>query len=145
MDKAINLGGRKSGGNFDPKGTYEELIAGDLVSMNDRVTVAGKFVIRTAAGDESIESGKDALLLEVIGGSGSLESQAFKINALRWNGANQLDPEAWAAGKTSGYLTGAVANGAIGSGTNKLCIIRCPSPPLPCQYGLRGRRWRIRP
>lgn len=134
MDKAINLGGRKSGGSFDPKGTYEELIAGDLVSLNDRVTVAGKFVIRTAAGDESIESGKDALLLEVIGGSGSLESQAFKINALRWNGANQLDPEAWAAGKTSGYLTGAVANGVIGSGTNKLCIIHCPK----CEAGAWG-------
>ena len=133
MTKAINLG-MKSSGNFDPKGTYEDLIAGDLVSLNDRVTVAGKFVIRTAAGDESIESGKDALLLEVIGGSGSLESQAFKINALRWSGANQLDPEAWAAGKTSGYLTGAVANGTIGSGTNKLCIIRCPK----CEAGAWG-------
>lgn len=133
MTKAINLG-MKSSGNFDPKGTYEELIAGDLVSLNDRVTVKDNFVIRTAAGDESIESGKDALLLEVIGGSGSLESQAFKINALRWNGANQLDPEAWAAGKTSGYLTGAVANGVIGSGTNKLCIIHCPK----CEAGAWG-------
>ncbi len=133
MTKAINLG-MKSSGKFDPKGTYEELIAGDLVSLNDRVTVAGKFVIRTAAGDESIESGKDALLLEVIGGSGSLESQAFKINALRWNGANQLDPEAWAAGKTSGYILGEVSEGTIGSGTNKLCIIRCPK----CEAGAWG-------
>ena len=57
MTKAINLG-KKSGGSFDPKGTYEELIAGDLVSLNDRVTVAGKFVIRTAAGEESIENGR---------------------------------------------------------------------------------------
>ena len=89
MTKAINLG-MKSSGKFDPKGTYEELIAGDLVSLDDRVTVAGKFVIRTAAGDESIESGKDALLLEVIGGCGSLESEAFKINALRWNGRNAI-------------------------------------------------------
>ena len=89
MTKAINLG-IKASGNFDPKGTYEDLIAGDLVSLDDRVTVAGKFVIRTAAGDESIESGKDALLLEVIGGCGSLESEAFKINALRWNGRNAI-------------------------------------------------------
>lgn len=91
MDKAINLGGRKSGGNFDPKGTYEELVAGDLVSLNDRVTVKDNFVIRTTAGDESIESGKDALLLEVIGGCGETEGQAFKINALRWIGANAFN------------------------------------------------------
>lgn len=133
MTKAINLG-RKSASDFDPSGTYEELIAGDLVSLNDRVTVAQKFTIRPTAGSESIESGKEALLLEVIGGCGNIESGAFKINALRWNGANQLDPEAWAAGKTSGYLTGAVANGIIGGGTNKLCIIRCPK----CEAGEWG-------
>ena len=134
MDKAINLGGRKSGGSFDPKGTYEDLIAGDLVSFDDRVTVSDNFVIRTTAGNESIESGKEALLLEIVGGCGSLESEAFKINALRWNGANQLDPEAWAAGKTSGYILGEVSGGTIGAGTNKLCIIRCPK----CEFGAWG-------
>ncbi len=133
MTKAINLG-MKSSGDFDPKGTYEELIAGDLVSLNDRVTVKDNFVIRTTAGNESIESGKEALLLEIVGGCGSLESEAFKINALRWNGANQLDPEAWAAGKTSGYILGEVSEGTIGAGTHKLCVIRCPK----CEFGAWG-------
>lgn len=116
------------------KGTYEELVAGDLVSLNDRVTVKDKFVIRSTAGDESIDSSHDALLLELIGGCGDTEAAAFKINAMRWNRANALDPSAWAAGKTSGYITGAVSNGAIGSGSHKLCIIRCPK----CEAGEYG-------
>ena len=125
---------RRNMGAAKKKGEEPDLVAGDLVSMNDRVIVAEKFVIRTTAGDESIESGKEALLLELVGGCGDTEGEAFKINAMRWNGANQLDTEAWSAGKTSGYLTGAVANGAIGEGNNKLCIIRCPK----CQAGAYG-------
>lgn len=121
-------------GKANVDGAYPDLVAGDLVGMNDRVTVADKFVIRTTAGDESIESGKEALLLELTGGCGDTEAGAFKINALQWNGANQLDPSAWEVGKTSGYLTGAVANGAIGEGSNKLCIIRCPK----CEAGAYG-------
>ena len=116
------------------KGTYEELVAGDLAGSNDRVTVKDKFVVRTTAGDESIDSCRDALLLELIGGCGDTEAAAFKINAMRWNKANALDPSAWAAGKTSGYITGAVSNGAIGSGSHKLCIIRCPK----CEAGEYG-------
>lgn len=116
------------------KGTYEELVAGDLAGSNDRVTVKDKFVVRTTAGDESIDSSRDALLLELIGGCGDTEAAAFKINAMRWNRANALDPSAWAAGKTSGYITGAVSNGAIGSGSHKLCIIRCPK----CEAGEYG-------
>lgn len=116
------------------KGTYEELVAGDLAGSNDRVTVKDKFVVRTTAGDESIDSSRDALLLELIGGCGDTEAAAFKINAMRWNKANALDPSAWAAGKTSGYITGAVSNGAIGSGSHKLCIIRCPK----CEAGEYG-------
>ena len=81
-----------SGGSFNPSGSYEDLIAGDLVSMNDRVTVASKFVIRTTAGDESIDSGKDALLLEVVGGTDD-NGTPFKIHSLQWNGANQLNPQ----------------------------------------------------
>lgn len=116
------------------KGTYEELVAGDLVSLNDRVTVKDKFVIRSTAGDESIDSSRDALLLELIGGCGDAEAHAFKINAMRWNKANALDPSAWALGKTSGYITGAVSGGTIGTGSHKLCIIRCPK----CEAGAWG-------
>ena len=116
------------------KGTYEELVAGDLVSLNDRVTVKDKFVIRSTAGDESIDSSRDALLLELIGGCGDAEAHAFKINAMRWNKANALDPSAWASGKTSGYITGAVSGGTIGTGSHKLCIIRCPK----CEAGEYG-------
>lgn len=116
-------------------GEYPDLTAGDLVSLdNDRVTIAEKFLIRTTAGDESIDSSKEALLLQVIGGCGEVESDAFKISALQWNGFNELDPEAWEAGKTSGYITGEVSNGSIGAGTHKLCIIRCPK----CEFGAYG-------
>lgn len=125
---------RKNMGAAKRKGEEPDLIAGDLVSMNDRVTVAGKFVIRSTAGDESIESGKEALLLEIVGGCGDNEGEAFKINAMRWNGANQLDPEEWSAGKTSGYILGEVSGGTIGKGNNKLCLIRCPK----CQAGGYG-------
>lgn len=127
-------GQAKFNAKANTKGTYEELVAGDLVSLNDRVTVKDKFVVRTTAGDESIDSSRDALLLELIGGCGDTEAAAFKINAMRWNKANALDPSAWAAGKTSGYITGAVSNGAIGSGSHKLCIIRCPK----CEAGEYG-------
>lgn len=123
---------------FDAKagtsGTYPDFVAGDIVSLNDRVTVAEKFLIRTTAGDESIDSSQEALLLELVGGCGETEADAFKINSLRWNKANQLDPSAWAAGKTSGYITGAVEAGAIASGSHKLCIIRCPK----CEAGEYG-------
>jgi len=109
-------------------GTYENLVAGDLVSLNDRVTTRDKFVIRTTAGKESIDSSNDALLLQLLGGHG------FKINALRWNCTNAIDPAAWASGKTSGYITGTVANGAIAAGNHKLCIIRTPM----CRAGEYG-------
>ena len=115
-------------------GTYPNLIAGDLVSLNDRVTVKDKFVIRTTAGNESIDSSKEALLLQLIGGCGGTESEAFKINAMRWNGSNQLNPSAWSSGKTNGYILGEVNGGTIGSGNNKLCIIRCPK----CEFGEWG-------
>ena len=115
-------------------GTLIPALADDLVSSSDPVTVSDKFVIRTTAGDESIDSSKDALLLELKGGCGQLEAQAFKINALRWNRANGIDPSAWASGKTSGYITGAVANGTIGTGSNKLCIVRTPK----CEAGEYG-------
>ena len=108
------------------EGEEPSLVAGDLTSINDRVTVSDKFVIRTTAGDESIDSGKEALLLEVKGGCGQAEADAFKINALRWNGANQLNPAAWEAGMTNGYILGEVSAGAIKEGTHKLCIVRCP-------------------
>lgn len=118
-----NIGAARS------KGEEPELIAGDIVSLNDRVTVAGKFVIRTTADSESIDSGKDALLLQVLGGPG------FKINALRWNGANALDPEEWAAGKTSGYLTAKISSSnKVASGNRKLCIVRTPK----CEAGEYG-------
>ncbi len=116
------------------KGTYEDFVAGDIVSLNDRVTVADKFVVRTTAGDESIDSSQEALLLELKGGCGEMEAEAFKIYSLKWNKTNQLDPETWASGKTSGYITGAVSSGAIGSGSHKLCIIRCPK----CEAGEYG-------
>ena len=116
------------------KGTYEDLIAGDLISLNDRVTVAERFIVRTTAGKESIDGNNDALLLQIIGGCGDTEDKAFKINALRWNRKNQLDPSAWVSGKTSGYILGAVTEGAIVSGQNKLCIIRCPK----CEVGEYG-------
>lgn len=116
-------------------GSYPELIAGDLVSLeNDRVTVSEKFLIRTTAGEESIDSSKEALLLQVIGGCGEVESEAFKINALQWNGFNELDPSAWESGKTSGFITGEVDNGAIVAGSHKLCIIRSPQ----CEWGSYG-------
>lgn len=116
-------------------GTYENLIAGDLVSLNDRVTVKDKFIVRTTAGDESIDSSKDALLLQLIGGCGSVEADAFKINSMRWNRSNQLNPTAWSSGMTNGYLVGSVVSGAVSaSGSNKLCIIRCPK----CEVGEYG-------
>lgn len=115
-------------------GTYPDFVAGDIVSLNDRVTVADKFVVRTTAGDESIDSSQEALLLELKGGCGETEAEAFKIYSLKWNKTNQLDPAAWASGKTGGYITGAVSNGAIGSGSHKLCIIRCPK----CEAGEYG-------
>jgi hypothetical protein len=125
---------RKNIGASASAGEQPDLVAGDLVSIDDKVTVADKFVIRSTAGEQSIDSSKEALLLQLLGGCGQVESNAFKINALRWNGENQLDPSAWAAGKTSGYLTGQVTNGVIGSGTNKLCVIRCPK----CEAGAYG-------
>ena len=109
-------------------------MAEDLSSPGDRVTVRDKFIVRTTAGDESIDSTKDALLLEVVGGCGSLENEAFKINALRWNRANAIDPSAWASGKTSGYITGAVSGGVITDGSNKLCIVHTPK----CEAGEYG-------
>jgi hypothetical protein len=134
LENLSEAGQAKFNAKANTKGTYEELVAGDLVSLNDRVTVKDKFVVRTTAGDESIDSSRDALLLELIGGCGDPEAATFKINAMRWNRANALDPSAWAAGKTSGYITGAVSNGAIGSGSHKLCIIRCPK----CEAGEYG-------
>lgn len=125
---------RKNIGASASAGEQPDLVAGDLVSIDDKVTVADKFVIRSTAGEQSIDSSKEALLLQLLGGCGQDESNAFKINALRWNGENQLDPSAWAAGKTSGYLTGQVTNGVIGNGTNKLCVIRCPK----CEAGAYG-------
>lgn len=125
---------RKNIGASASAGEQPDLVAGDLVSIDDKVTVADKFVIRSTAGEQSIDSSKEALLLQLLGGCGQVESNAFKINALRWNGENQLDPSAWAAGKTSGYLTGQVTNGVIGNGTNKLCVIRCPK----CEAGAYG-------
>ena len=123
---------------FDAKagmsGTYPDFVAGDIVSLNDRVTVADKFLIRTTAGDESIDSSQEALLLELVGGCGETEADAFKIHSMKWNRANQLDPSARAAGKTSGYITGMVNAGAIASGSHKLCIIRCPK----CEAGEYG-------
>ena len=116
------------------KGTYEDFVAGDLVSLNDRVVTKDKFVVRTTAGDESIDSSADALLLQLLGGCGDEESEAFKIYSILWNGANQLDPTAWASGKTRGYITGEVAQGAIASGQHKLCIIHCPK----CEAGEYG-------
>ena len=116
------------------KGEEPELVAGDLISINDRVDTEDQFVIRTTAGKESIDSKKDAILLEVRGGCGETEASVFKISALRWHGANALDPSQWAVGKTSGYITGAVSNGAIGEGTNKLVIIHTPK----CEAGEYG-------
>lgn len=110
------------------RGTWPDMKVGDLIGSNNPVTVKDKFLIRPTAGDESIDSKEDALLLQVIGGHN------FRINALRWNGSNALDPNAWASGKTSGYITGAVASGTIGEGTNKLAIIRCPK----CEAGEYG-------
>ena len=115
-------------------GTLIPAYAEDLAGVSDTVTVSDKFVIRTTAGDESIDSSRDALLLELIGGCGDAEAHAFKINAMRWNKANALDPAAWASGKTSGYLTGAVNEGVIGAGSNKLCIVRTPK----CEAGEYG-------
>ena len=116
------------------KGTYEDFVAGDLVSLNDRVVTSDKFVVRPTAGDESIDSSADALLLQLLGGCGDEESEAFKIYSMLWHGANQLDPTAWASGKTRGYITGEVAQGAIASGQHKLCIIHCPK----CEAGEYG-------
>lgn len=123
-----NIGAAKS------EGEEPGLIAGDLASFDDRVTIADQFVVRTTAVDESIDSSKDALLLEIVGGTGATEDTAFKINAMRWNRSNALDPSAWASGKTSGYILGHIANGAIESGSNKIAIIRCPK----CEAGEYG-------
>lgn len=123
---------------FDAKanaqGTYEELVAGDLVSLNDRVVSEDKFIIRSTAGDKSIDSKVDALLLQLLGGCGEHETDAFKIHSILWHGANQLDPTAWASGKTRGYITGEVAQGVIATGQHKLCIIHCPK----CEAGEYG-------
>jgi len=128
----------KGQAKFDAKanveGTYEKMVVGDLVSIGDRVNTSDKFVIRTTAGKESIDSSVDALLLELDGGCGDIESDAFKVYSILWHGANQLDPSAWAAGKTRGYIIGEVAQGAIVSGQHKLCIIRCPK----CEAGQYG-------
>lgn len=115
-------------------GTVIPAMAEDLSSPGDRVTVRDKFIVRTTAGDESIDSTKDALMLEVVGGCGSLENEAFKINALRWNRANAIDPSEWASGKTGGYITGAVSGGVITTGSNKLCIVHTPK----CEAGEYG-------
>lgn len=123
---------------FDAKanaqGTYEELVAGDLVSLNDRVVSEDKFIIRSTAGDKSIDSKVDALLLQLLGGCGEHETDAFKIHSILWHGANQLDPTAWTSGKTRGYITGEVAQGVIATGQHKLCIIHCPK----CEAGEYG-------
>lgn len=110
------------------RGSWPDMKVGDLIGSNNPVTVKDNFLIRPTAGDESIDSKEDALLLQVIGGHN------FRINAMRWNGSNALDPNAWASGKTSGYITGAVSGGTIGEGSNKLAIIRCPK----CEAGEYG-------
>lgn len=103
------------------------------LSLDERITVEGKFIVRTTADNRSIQNG-EALLLQLDGGCGETEADAFKINALQWNGANQLDPEAWSSGKTSGYIIGEVSNTEISAGTHKLCIIHCPQ----CEIGAYG-------
>lgn len=125
---------RNNIGSAKAVGENKDLIAGDLVSLNDRVEVAGKFVIRTTAGDESIDANKEALLLLILGGCGNAEADAFKVNSLVWNKSNLLNPSAWAQGKTNGYITGQVSGGTIGAGSNKLCIVRCPK----CEAGEYG-------
>lgn len=125
---------RNNIGSAKAVGENKDLIAGDLVSLNDRVEVAGKFVIRTTAGDESIDTNKEALLLLILGGCGNAEADAFKVNSLVWNKSNLLNPSAWAQGKTNGYITGQVSGGTIGAGSNKLCIVRCPK----CEAGEYG-------
>ena len=116
------------------EGTYENLVAGDLISLGDRVTIAGIFTVRPTANDAHIDSSADALLLQLKGGCGEVEADSFKIHSILWNGTNQLDPSAWAVGKTTGYITGEVAQGVIGSGQHKLCIIHCPK----CEVGNYG-------
>ncbi len=125
---------RNNIGSAKAVGENKDLIAGDLVSLNDRVEVADQFVIRTTAGDESIDSNKEALLLLILGGCGNAEADAFKVNSLVWNKSNLLNPSAWAQGKTNGYITGQVSGGTIGAGSNKLCIVRCPK----CEAGEYG-------
>ena len=127
-------GQAKFNAKADKAGTYKDLIAGDLVSLNDRVEVADQFVIRTTAGGESVDSKREALLLRVLGGCGNAEADAFKVNSLVWNKSNLLNPSAWAQGKTNGYITGQVSGGTIGAGSNKLCIVRCPK----CEAGEYG-------
>ena len=120
---------RKNIGAATKKGEEPELVAGDLAPLDEMVTVEDNFIIRTTAGDKSINSEKDALLLKVEGGPG------FSINAVRWNGRNALDPNAWSEGKTSGYLSGKInANNKVASGTHKLCIIHTPK----CEVGEYG-------
>lgn len=119
---------RENIGAAKRKGEEPGLIAGDLASLDEMETVEDNFTVRTTAKDKSIDSNKDALLLQVQGGHG------FAINALRWNGANALDPEAWSAGKTSGYLSGKIASDKVASGTRKLCIIHTPK----CEVGEYG-------
>ena len=121
-------------GKADTKGVYKDLVAGDLTTISDRVETKGKFIVRSTAGDESIDISADALLLQLLGGCGETEPGAFKIHSMMWHGANQLDPTALASGKTRGYITGEVVQGTIANGRHKLCIIHTPK----CEAGEYG-------
>lgn len=134
LSEAHKQKARQNIGAAKAVGEEPGLIAGDIVSMNDRVIVKDKFTVRSTAKDVSIDSSKDALLLQIIGGCGNNADTAFAIYSLKWNGANALNPAAWESGKTSGYITGAVSSGHIIAGSNKLCIIRCPK----CEAGEYG-------
>lgn len=92
MDKAINLGGRKSGGSFDPKGTYKDLIAGGITPKTDEpIEIVGRFAAEATGGDADIKNGK--AYLRVI--KGNLDASLHPFNADKFvsTGMNLVDPE----------------------------------------------------
>lgn len=112
MDKAINLGG-KSGGSFDPKGTYKDLIAGGITPKSDEpIEIAGKFAAETTGGDADIKNGK--AYLRIIKGNLDASLNPFNADKFVSTGMNLVDSEAMLTigGKKAYYFP--VVAGAFG-------------------------------
>lgn len=130
VDYEINLG-------FDlskvvlSDGYYKELhvgnadVADELSGSDVRVTSVGTYLIRSTAGDESVQSSEPVQLLDIKGGCDA-QLHGFAITGFQWNKFNQLNP--------ANYITGTISGSSVASGSNKIAYIRCPLCEFTAMY-----------